>query len=208
MIKQAKCYSFSPNLPTLVENKFLAVKIRLGNLVGLNPFWHDAWVIGCSEKLHHKTLSRCSKKAILLLRRNDRNKYNCERLRASWALLSSAAKAITLFSFFCLRVYFLLYKNLWTSISSALPRIPIILHLSVCPLRGSLIKLCREKVTLITNSTCLNFSIFVFVLQTIGLGLMRSDYFNTAGNKILAVEFNTIASSFGGLSSQFQHFHR
>lgn len=105
------------------------------------------------------------------------------------------------FIFFC-------KKNLWTSISSALPRIPIILHLSVCPLRGSLIKLCREKVTLITNSTCLNFSIFVFVLQTIGLGLMRSDYFNTAGNKILAVEFNTIASSFGGLSSQFQHFHR
>lgn len=43
--------------------------------------------------------------------------------------------------------------------------------------------------------------------QILSLGLLRSDYFNTANNKILQVEFNTIASSFGGISSKFQLFH-
>ncbi|KAG5681013.1 hypothetical protein PVAND_010480 [Polypedilum vanderplanki] len=43
--------------------------------------------------------------------------------------------------------------------------------------------------------------------QILNLGLFRSDYFNNVNNKILQVEFNTIASSFAGISSQFQSFH-
>lgn len=49
---------------------------------------------------------------------------------------------------------------------------------------------------------------FCFCFQTITLGLLRSDYFNTNQNKILQVEFNTIASSFAGISSEFRQFHR
>ncbi|XP_070491544.1 glutathione synthetase-like isoform X2 [Chironomus tepperi] len=45
------------------------------------------------------------------------------------------------------------------------------------------------------------------ITQILTLGLLRSDYFNTTNNNILQVEFNTIASSFGGISSKFQLFH-
>ncbi|CAH1722053.1 unnamed protein product [Chironomus riparius] len=45
------------------------------------------------------------------------------------------------------------------------------------------------------------------ITQILTLGLLRSDYFNTTNNNILQVEFNTIASSFGGISSKFRLFH-
>lgn len=46
--------------------------------------------------------------------------------------------------------------------------------------------------------------------QKISLGLLRSDYMahSDAGNRINQVEINTIASSFAGISSQFQSFNR
>lgn len=67
----------------------------------------------------------------------------------------------------------------------------------------------REKIIYLHNQPQFFSPYLVLVLQTIALGLFRSDYFNCSfRNKILQVEFNTIASSFGGLSSQFRDFHR
>ncbi len=51
--------------------------------------------------------------------------------------------------------------------------------------------------------------------QDLSLGLFRSDYMvhidpldTSASPQIKQVEFNTIASSFGGLSTQVSHLHK
>lgn len=51
----------------------------------------------------------------------------------------------------------------------------------------------------------------IIVLQeSLSLGLFRSDYMvnSSDANEIKQVEFNTIASSFGGISSNLQSLHR
>lgn len=81
----------------------------------------------------------------------------------------------------------------------------------VLPFQGSsslMIGAVRLRLLLTKLHSLWLLHIFVLFLQTITLGLLRSDYFNTDRNKILQVEFNTIASSFAGISSQFRHFHR
>jgi glutathione synthase len=49
----------------------------------------------------------------------------------------------------------------------------------------------------------------VLVLQPTSLGLFRSDYLlNCDSGTVKQVEINTIASSFGGISTHLGHFHR
>lgn len=48
----------------------------------------------------------------------------------------------------------------------------------------------------------------MFYLQTHSLGLFRSDYMLDGDMKIKQVEFNTIASSFGGLAPVVSKLHK
>jgi hypothetical protein len=54
------------------------------------------------------------------------------------------------------------------------------------------------------------YNVLLLLWQTLSLGLFRSDYMlhSAASNSIKQVEFNTIASGFGGICSYLPSLHR
>lgn len=131
-------------------------------------------------------------------------------IASGFGWLGPSSKILQRCNIFCLPVWLdiiLLFVNYKTksSAASALPKIVSIAQESSTRFIIVVLNVVNQF------SLCLFSSLhilFCFVLQTITLGLLRSDYFNTDQNKILQVEFNTIASSLSGVGSQFQHFHR
>lgn len=149
--------------------------------------------------MRHKTLQRRSK-ALLLLRRYGGNQYYSLGLRAPRPLITSPAKVlITIFGF---HLIFTLTMLINTRECSSNPLRPCLLFEDHRRLEAT-----STRTLLTRKKSCLQIFLFLF-LQTITLGLLRSDYFNADRNRLLQVEFNTIASSFGGISSKFQDFHR
>lgn len=177
----------------------------LGSLSGTDSLRHDAWD---KQVVLHKAVWTY-RQALLLLRRDGRNKHDRIGIWTLGSDVEVAPKVHDKIQFSVLP--FFLSNDVHTKKNPVFFYFLRVLFQVVFHFCWGSSSPCDQSQTQPHPAVSLLSNIFSPIFcqfQTITLGLLRSDYFNSDRNKILQVEFNTIASSFGGISGKFRHFHR